>query len=80
MVEIVCVHDAGASLGEGTLWDPSEKVLWWIDIWERLIYRFEPATGSDRTWTAPEYLGLSGAAPGRRTGPQHGLRVLFLRP
>src|SRR4051812_40058489 len=60
MVEIACVLDAGASLGEGTLWDPEAKVLWWIDIWESLIHRFDPAIGSDQTWKAPEYLGCLG--------------------
>ncbi|PZO76190.1 MAG: gluconolaconase [Mesorhizobium amorphae] len=60
MVEIACVVDARAELGEGTLWDPDAKVLWWIDIWSHLIHRFDPATGKDRTWEAPEYLGCLG--------------------
>jgi sugar lactone lactonase YvrE len=60
MVEITCVLDAKASLGEGTLWDPAAKVLWWIDIWESLIHRFDPASGRDETWRAPEYLGCLG--------------------
>ena len=33
MTEITCVVDARAGLGEGTLWDPANEVLWWIDIW-----------------------------------------------
>ena len=37
MVEIACVLDARASLGEGTLWDGAARVLWWIDIWDSLI-------------------------------------------
>ena len=60
MVEITCVVDAKAELGEGTLWDPETQVLWWIDIWGRLIHRFTPATGLDETWEAPEYLGCLG--------------------
>jgi len=31
--EITCVTDARAVLGEGTIWDPVARVLWWIDIW-----------------------------------------------
>jgi L-arabinonolactonase len=65
MVEITCVVDAHAELGEGTLWDPRAGVLWWIDIWGKLIHRFDPATGEDRTWQAPEYLGCLGL---RQTG------------
>jgi L-arabinonolactonase len=60
MVEITCVVDARAELGEATLWDPEAQVLWWIDIWGRLIHRYTPATGLDETWEAPEYLGCLG--------------------
>ena len=60
MVEIACVLDARAELGEGTLWDPRDGVLWWIDIWGRLIHRFDPALGENRTWEAPECLGCLG--------------------
>lgn len=60
MTDITCVLDARAELGEGTIWDPEAQVLWWIDIWGRLIHRYDPATGEDRTWEAPEYLGCLG--------------------
>ena len=60
MVDITCVVDAKAELGEGTLWDPVAQVLWWIDIWGRLIHRYHPVTGRDDTWPAPEYLGCLG--------------------
>jgi sugar lactone lactonase YvrE len=55
--EITCVVDSRSLLGESTYWDPRAKVLWWIDIWGPTIHRFDPATGRDDTWTAPEYLG-----------------------
>jgi len=58
--EITCVVDANAVLGEGTIWDPAARVLWWIDIWGKLIHRFDPATGRDDTWTSPEFLGCIG--------------------
>ena len=32
-MQITCVVDARAELGESTLWDPEAQVLWWIDIW-----------------------------------------------
>ena len=57
MVEVTCVVDAKAALGESTFWDPVEQVLWWIDIWGPTIHRYNPATNADDTWTAPEYLG-----------------------
>ena len=39
---------------------PQAGVLWWIDIWGPLIHRYDPATGQDDTWQAPEYLGCLG--------------------
>ncbi|MDF1774486.1 MAG: SMP-30/gluconolactonase/LRE family protein [Rhizobiaceae bacterium] len=60
MVDIKCVVDAGAQLGEGTVWDPANGVLWWIDIWGQLIHRYNPQTGVDETWQAPKYLGCLG--------------------
>jgi len=59
-MDIRCVVDAKAELGEGTIWDPKAKVLWWIDIWSRLIHRYDPRTGKDDTWESPEYLGCIG--------------------
>ena len=57
MIEIRCVVDARAQLGEGTWWDPHAKVLWWVDIWAPAIHRFDPVTGRDDVFPAPEYLG-----------------------
>ncbi|HVX81905.1 MAG TPA: SMP-30/gluconolactonase/LRE family protein [Devosiaceae bacterium] len=58
--EITCVVDAKAVLGEGTIWDPEAQVLWWIDIWGKLIHRYDPASGRDDSWAAPEFLGCIG--------------------
>ena len=59
-MQIRCVVDAKAQLGEGTIWDPAAGVLWWIDIYGPTIHRFEPATGRNASWQAPEYLGCIG--------------------
>jgi L-arabinonolactonase len=60
MTEITCVVDAKAILGEGTIWDGKEQVLWWIDIWANAIHRYDPATGNDEIFATPEYLGCIG--------------------
>ncbi len=57
MVEIRCAVDAKARLGESTYWDPAAQVLWWIDIYGPTIHRYDPVTGTDETFEAPEYLG-----------------------
>lgn len=56
-MDITCVVDAKALLGESTYWDPREQVLWWIDIFSKRIHRFDPVTGENHNYDAPEYLG-----------------------
>jgi len=48
---------ANALLGEGPLWDPAERALYWVDIKGRLVHRFDPARGEDRQWRVPEAVG-----------------------
>lgn len=36
-------------VGEGVLWDPQDKVVYWIDILSHELYIYDPATGSNRT-------------------------------
>ena len=36
-------------MGEGVLWDPQDKVVYWIDILSHELYIYDPATGSNRT-------------------------------
>ena len=57
MVEIRCVVDAKAQLGESTYWDHDANVLWWIDIYGPTIHRFDPADGREQVFVAPAYLG-----------------------
>jgi L-arabinonolactonase len=57
LIRIDCVVDSASQLGEATYWDPKAQVLWWIDIYGPLIHCFDPATGKNSTWKAPEYLG-----------------------
>ena len=48
--KIQCVADSGAVLGEGPLWDPREKALYWLDIKGDKIYRFDPQTSETITY------------------------------
>ncbi len=56
-MDFECVVDARARLGEGPLWDPREKVLWWVDIKAREIHRYDPSTRYDHVWPAPDDVG-----------------------
>jgi xylono-1,5-lactonase len=64
-VDINCVSDAAASLGEGPLWDPSHGVIWWVDIKSPALHAHHAASGVNRTQPLPyrlTALGLAGDA------------------
>lgn len=66
MITIKCVVPGGAKLGEGTFWDTHEQALWWLDIFERTIYRFDPVNGTQTRYLLPEEPGC--LAPRARGG------------
>ena len=45
VVELVV--DAHAAVGEGPVWDVGRGVLWWVDIVEGLVHRFDPRDSTD---------------------------------
>src|SRR6185437_12013383 len=52
------VCEVGAELGEGPVWDPRDRALWFVDIKNRKVHRYDPATGEYRTWQSPEPVGF----------------------
>ncbi len=51
------VLDAKAKLGEGALWQPEQKVLYWVDIEGCELHFFDPETGIDEKHTLPSKPG-----------------------
>ena len=49
-VEIERVDTERDRLGEGPLWDPQDRVLYWIDSNGCRIRRLDPASGDVRNW------------------------------
>lgn len=43
------ILDAKSDLGEGAIWHPKEKKLYWVDINRGLLHRYDPATGLNGT-------------------------------
>jgi sugar lactone lactonase YvrE len=43
---------------------PRDQALWFTDIKKRQIHRFDPASGEQRSWFAPEYVGFALPAAG----------------
>lgn len=48
------LFEVRARLGEGPVWDDAGQHLYWIDIYNHRVHRFEPLTGQDRIIRLPE--------------------------
>jgi len=57
MTEVACVVDCKNKLGEVPVWDVDEQALYWVDIENKLLQRYLPATAEVRRWTLPERIG-----------------------
>jgi len=58
-VELIAspILDAGASLGEGPLWDSQAGLLHWIDINNNRVHTFDPQSGKDSFKDVGEKIG-----------------------
>lgn len=68
---IDCLQQANAILGEGPLWHPEQKALYWIDIVRPAIYRMVPGLGQTGNWPMPSAVGAFGLC-------QNGLLIVAL--
>lgn len=59
-MEIEVALAADATIGESPTWAASERALYWIDIKKPALYRFDPATGGQRSWPMPSDIGAFG--------------------
>jgi D-xylonolactonase len=63
-VKVRCIVNPGLSLGEGPLWDAGSSRLYWVDILESRVYRYDPAAGRVETWRTAEHVGFVIVRPG----------------
>lgn len=56
-MEITCVWDAGALLGEGPVWDQKSGFLYWVDIKKGHLHRYGPSDGSRKTLEIGQEIG-----------------------
>lgn len=71
----VSICPVGATLGEGPVWVEREQALYFVDIKGPTVFRFDPASGETRSWTAPSQVGwvLPAEDGGLVTGLQDGI-------
>jgi sugar lactone lactonase YvrE len=71
---LACVWALGALLGEGPIWTPADRSVWFVDIKQKRVHRYTPATGEQRSWDAPAEPGFlvpiagGGFVAGLKTG------------
>lgn len=56
-MEAVPVLGVGATLGEGPTWVARDAALWFVDIKQYRVHRFDPASTDHRSWQAPGQVG-----------------------
>ncbi|MGE5791205.1 MAG: SMP-30/gluconolactonase/LRE family protein [Bacteroidota bacterium] len=53
-VQAACAVDCKNVLGEGAVWCPLERVLWWLDISSPSLWRFDPRADRVDHWPLPK--------------------------
>ena len=58
------IGDARCTVGEGPLWVGAEQACYWVDIAERTIWRWDPASGAIDHWRTAEMVACLAAREG----------------
>jgi sugar lactone lactonase YvrE len=58
--QIQCVLPWQANVGECPVWSPQESRLYWIDILEKRVHRFDPHNKKNETFDLPEIVACLG--------------------
>jgi sugar lactone lactonase YvrE len=51
------LHNAPCELGEGPMWHPTEKCLYWVDILQKRVHRFDPKLVAHQYFQFDKMLG-----------------------
>jgi L-arabinonolactonase len=62
--DLIDIISIGNTLGEGVLWDPIDERVWWTDIQERRLFRYDPLKRALERFELPERLGSFGLVEG----------------
>ncbi|MBW8754510.1 MAG: SMP-30/gluconolactonase/LRE family protein [Sphingomonadales bacterium] len=54
-IERVATQRCG--LGEGAVWDHEAKALYFLDIFGKTVFRYDPASGETQSWQTPTHVG-----------------------
>lgn len=79
-MEIEVALDAHAIIGESPTWSPTERTLYWIDIKEPALRRYDPRSGTCQYWKVTSDIGAFALANGEAAlvALRHGIHRLDL--
>jgi len=55
--QVDCIVDAKAAVAETPVWCPRDNVLWWANIYEPSLNRYDPAMRKNRAYKLPAPIG-----------------------
>ncbi len=55
-LELIDTIHVSNELGEGIIWDTHRQRVWWTDILQRKLYRYDPVSKNLENWSTPERL------------------------
>ncbi|MEH2242518.1 SMP-30/gluconolactonase/LRE family protein [Nostoc sp.] len=56
------VLEARARLGEGPIWDSTQNLLYWVDVYNHRVHQFHPATGKNSFFDVGDVVGAIATA------------------
>ena len=57
MADVSQALNTQCALGEGPVWDPVRKIVWFVDIKSHQLWHFDPDNGSNAMAEAPDQIG-----------------------
>ena len=57
-----------STTGESPVWCERTARLYWVDVQQPALHRFDPATGMDESWTMPAWIGCLALGGGTTEG------------
>ena len=56
-INVDCVLDIKANLGESPIWSTKDQILYWVDINNHLICKFDPKNKTNSTINVGDFVG-----------------------